>query len=196
MSEEFAWWMKRANFWLARLGIETASDRVLSGIKKRMSRAKTERACEILSRNGIKVFAFTMLFNFWEQNGKLQHETPAEVRQTLSMIYQLWRRRHLHYCSWQFAVPVPGAEFYDIAKRHGMIDDDFIPTDTWNAYEFLEGSNKSEFNRLYAAARRQQAIMALTAGDFEWRNWRGILHMTRTMFLGKPEEQTAPAHGL
>jgi radical SAM superfamily enzyme YgiQ (UPF0313 family) len=130
MSEEFAVWLKRANFWLVRLGVETASDRVLTGIKKRMSRAKTERACEMLARHGIKVFAFLMLFNFWEENGELKHESPAEVGDTIAMVYGLWKRRHLHYSSWQFAVPVPGAEFYDIALRHGMIDANFIPTDT------------------------------------------------------------------
>ena len=32
MSDEFAVWLKRANFWLVRLGVETASDRVLTGI--------------------------------------------------------------------------------------------------------------------------------------------------------------------
>jgi hypothetical protein len=38
--------------------------------------------------------------------------------------------------------------------------------------------------------------MALTAGDFEWRNWRGILHKTRTMLLGKPDAPVTAAHGI
>lgn len=196
MSEDLAKWMKRANFWLVRLGIETSSDRVLKGIKKRMSFAKTDRACEMLSRHGMKVFGFTMMFNFWEEKGQLQHESPAEVRESIAMIYRLWRQRKLHYCSWQFAVPVPGAELYDIARRHGMIPDNFIPTDTWNAHEFLKGTSKSEFNALYARARRQQALMAVTAGGLEWRNWRGILYQTRTMFVGKPDDPAPVGHGL
>ena len=196
MSEEFADWLKRANFWLVRLGIETASDRVLTGIKKRMSLAKTERACEMLSRRGIKVFAFLMLFNFWEENGTLQHETRAEVESTIALVYRLWRQRKLHYSSWQFAVPVPGAEFYDIARRRGMIDPDYIPTDTWNAYEFLNGTTKAEFNALYARTRRQQVFMALTSGCLEWRNWKGILHQARTTLLGKHEVRPQAAHGV
>ena len=112
------------------------------------------------------------------------------------MVYRLWRKRQLHYSSWQFTVPVPGAEFFDIARRHKMIGDDFIPTDDWNAYEFLDDSNKAEFNALYAKARRQQAIMAITAGDFEWRNWRGIVHQTGTMLFGKPNVRPQAAHGI
>ena len=63
MSEEFAYWLKQANFWFVRIGMESASDRVLTGIKKKMSLANTERACELLSKQGIKIFGYFMLFN-------------------------------------------------------------------------------------------------------------------------------------
>ena len=46
--------------------------------------------------------------------------------------------------------------------------------------------SEREFNSLYAQARRQTALMALTSGDFEWRNYRGILRKARTMLFGKP----------
>lgn len=196
MSEEFADWLRRANFWLIRLGIESASDRVLTGIKKRMSLARTERACALLSSRGIKVFAFLMLFNFWEENGELRHESPEEVEDTIAMVYRLWRQRKLHYSSWQFAVPVPGAEFYDIARRRGMIDADYVPTDTWNSYEFLSGTSRETFNRLYARARRQQVLMAVTSGCLEWRNWKGILHQAGTALWGKPHVESQAAHGV
>jgi anaerobic magnesium-protoporphyrin IX monomethyl ester cyclase len=196
MSEDFADALKRANFWLVRLGVESASDRVLTGIKKRMSLAKTERACEMLSRRGIKVFAFLMMFNLWEDKGTLQHESAQEVKDTIALVYRLWRQRKLHYSSWQFAVPVPGAELYDIALRRGMIDADYIPNDAWDAHQFLQGISKAEFNRLYARARRQQAIMALTSGCLEWRNWKGILHQARTTVFGKHERQPQASHGL
>jgi hypothetical protein len=196
MSEEFADWLKRANFWLVRLGVESASNRVLTGIKKRMSLAKTERACEMLSRRGIKVFAFVMMFNLWEDKGKLQHENAQEVQDTIALVYRLWRQRNLHYSSWQFAVPVPGAELYDIALRRGMIDAEYIPNDAWDAHQFLEGISKTEFNRLYARARRQQVVMAVTSGCLEWRNWKGILHQARTTVFGKHEVRPHAAHGL
>jgi anaerobic magnesium-protoporphyrin IX monomethyl ester cyclase len=186
MSAELAHWMKRAGFWLVRMGIESSSDRVLRGIKKRMARKNTVNACRLLRAEGIKVFGFMMMFNFWEENGQLEHETAEEVRQSIRDTYKLWRQGLLNYTSWAFAVPVQGAELYDIARRRGFVDADYYPTDTWNCYEFLDGVSQREFNRLYAKARRQQALMALTAGNFEWRNYKGILRKARTMLFGKP----------
>jgi len=186
MSEELAHWMKQANFWLVRLGIETTSDRVLSGIKKKMSIEKTERACKMLTAQGIKVFGFTMLFNYWEEKGELQHETIEEVRKTIKDIYALWRKGYINYTSWAFACPSHGSELYDIALRHGMIDENYYPGDTWDSHEYLNGVSKKDFNNVYASARRQQAIMALTSGNFEWRNYKGIARKTMTMLRGKP----------
>ncbi len=190
MSEEFVYWLKQANFWFVRIGMESASDRVLAGIKKKMSLAKTERACDLLAKQGIKVFGYFMLFNWWQEDGRLQHETADEVNDTIRLGYRLWRQRKLHYCSWTVTTPVPGSEFYDLALKHGLIDDNFFPDDTWPTYKYLSGVSKKEFNSLYAKARRQQGIMALTSGHFEWRNWKGIARRALTMFHGMPENDT------
>lgn len=186
MSEEFAYWLSKANFWMVRIGFESASERVLKGIKKKMSFEKTDYACELLSKHNVKVFAYLMLFNFWEEDGVLHHENPDEIQSTIRSVYRLWRQRKLTYSSWTFAVPVQGAELYDIARKHGMVDDDYYPSDTWNAYEHLRGVSKKEFNSLYAKARRQTGIMALTAGHFEWRNYRRIARNAMTMVRGIP----------
>jgi hypothetical protein len=187
MSEEFAYWLKQANFWFVRIGMESASDRVLTGIKKKMSLAKTERACDLLSKQGIKIFGYFMLFNWWEEDGRLQHETADEVRSTIRLGYRLWRQRKLHYCSWTVTTPIPGAEFFDLAVKHGLIDKDFCPDDTWPVYNYLSGVSKKEFNAIYAKARRQQGLLALTSGHVEWRNWKGIARRAATMFRGMPE---------
>jgi radical SAM superfamily enzyme YgiQ (UPF0313 family) len=185
MNEELAMWMKKANFWLVRMGIESTNDRVLKGIKKQMSLQQTERSITLLSQAGIKVFAFLMLFSYWEEDGKLMHETAGEVNNTIKTIYGFWRRGILHYASWAFCCPVQGAELYDIAIKYGMVDDNFYPSDVWDSFTHLKGVSRRQFNSLYARARRQQAIMALTGGNFEWRNYKGIMHKTYTMFFGQ-----------
>jgi radical SAM superfamily enzyme YgiQ (UPF0313 family) len=192
MSEELAYWMKQANFWLVRVGLESTSDRVLAGIKKRMSFENTQASLKMLSDQGIKILAFAMLFNYWEDKGELQHESAQEVRQTIRDVYRLWRRRHLHYTSWQFANPVPGAELYEIARRRNMIDENYFPSDTWDSCAYLKGVSRGEFNSLYAAARRQQALMALASGNFEWRNYRGIAHKAYSMLFGKHRARSRP----
>jgi len=192
MSAELAYWMKRAGFWLVRIGLETSSYRVLRGIKKHMTWERTVEACTLLRAEGIKVFGFTMMFNFWEEDGELQHETADEVRQTIRDVYRLWWKGLINYTSWAFAIPVQGAELYDIALRHGMIDEHYYPSDTWDIFRHLDGVSEREFNSIYAQARRQQAIMALVSGDFEWRNYKGILRKARTMVSGKPAD--SPIH--
>ena len=184
INEELALWMKKANFWMVRVGIESANIRVLKGIRKRMSLEKIERACELWSNQGIKVFAFLMMFNAWEEDGKLVHETPEEVEKTIAYVYRLWRKRYLHYTSWTFAIPVPGAELYDILVKHKKIDKHYLPNDDWQAHEYLDGLSKRDFNAVYKKALRQQAILALAAGGVEWGNWRLILKNIRTMLFG------------
>jgi len=187
MSEEFAFWLKKANFWLVRIGLETTSDRVLTGIKKKMSLEKSKNACRLLSAQGIKVFAFAMLFNYWEDKDKLQHDSLQEVQQTIKDLYSLWWKGYIHYTSWAFALPVQGSELYDIAIKHKMIDDSFYPGDEWNTFEHLSGITKKEFNQVYASARRQQAVMALKSGNIEWRNYKGLARKAMTMLRGKPD---------
>jgi anaerobic magnesium-protoporphyrin IX monomethyl ester cyclase len=185
INEEVAVWLKRANIWMVHFGIESSSNRVLTGIKKVMSRDKTERACRLLSEGGIKVFAFLMMYNYWEDDGKLEHETSDEVRETIRFIYKLFLKRQVHYCTWIFAIPVPGAEMYDVLRRHGVIDGDYYPSDTWESYKHLRNVSREEFNRLYARGRRQQAIFAAVTGNIEWRNWRAIRHKLHSAFFGQ-----------
>lgn len=188
MSKELAFWMKKANFWLVRLGLESSSERVLNGIKKKMSFKKTIEACEMLKNEKIKIFAFAMLYNYWEEDGVLNHETSNEVRQTIKEIYKLWRKGLLNYTAWTFSCPVHGSEFYDIALKHKMIDKNYYPGDMWNSYDYLKGVSKKEFNSVYAKARRQQGIMALFAGNIEWRNYKGIIRKAYSMFRGIPNK--------
>lgn len=188
--EELAMWLKRANFWMVKFGIESASDRVLHGIKKMMSKEKTIRACELASKAGIKVYAFFMLYQIWEEKGQLQYETSEEVAGSIDFAYQLWRKGFLHYTTWGFAIPVQGAELYDIARRHGIVDDNFYPSDEWDIFEHLPHVTKKTFNRNFAKARRLQALMALRGGHFEWRNWRSMSRKLMTSIRGKPNSKS------
>lgn len=175
ISEELVYWLKKANFWMVRVGIESTSNRVLKGIKKNTDFASTIKACKLLRKHGINVFGFMMLFNYWEQDNILQNETAEEVKKSIDDVYKLWKKGLIQYTSWAYACPVQGSEFYDIALRHNLIKENYYPSDTWNSYNFLKGVSKNEFKKLYASARMQQAIIAFLSGNFEWRNYKGIL---------------------
>jgi len=188
-NEELATWLKKANFWMVKFGIESASNRVLRGIKKQMSQEKTVRACRLAAAAGVKVYGFFMMYQMWEENGRLQHETPEEVAESITFCRRLWKEGALHYSTWAFAVPVQGAELYDIARRHGMVDEEFYPSDDWDIFKHLPDASQRTFNQHYAAARRLQMVMALRSGHLEWRNWKGIAHKLMTVVRGKSNEQ-------
>jgi radical SAM superfamily enzyme YgiQ (UPF0313 family) len=193
MSEEFAYWLKRANFWMVRIGIESANMRVLTGIKKRMSLEQTEKACAMLARHGIKVWGYFLLFQFWEENGVLTWESAEEVRNSLRFATRLWREGKLHYSSWAPSIPVQGAEFYNLALRRGMIDEDYYPSDGgWDPRPFMPDVSDLDYRILFARARWLQGRMALSSGAIQWKNWRAILHRARPMVTGRPQAPAAP----
>lgn len=184
MSAELASWMRKAGIWLVRFGIESGSQRVLKGIKKKMSLEQTERACRLVSAEGIRTFGYFMMFQFWEEDGVLQWETVDEIEQSLLLARRLWREGTLDYCSWMFSIPVQGAENYDVALRHGMVREPFLPGDRWDPTPFMSGVSHKEFSRLFRQARFLQGMMALRAGSFELRNWRGLLTKGLTALRG------------
>ena len=187
MSEEFAYWLKKANFWMVRVGVESANIRVLTGIKKRMSLEQTEYACDLLARHGIKVWAYFLLFQFWEENRGLKWESAEEVDNSLRFAARLWKEGKLHYSSWAPSMPVQGAEFYNLARRRGMIDEDYFPSDVaWDPRPHLPDVSNVQYRLLFARARWLQARMALTAGGIEWRNWRAIVYRARPLLTGRP----------
>ncbi len=180
MSPELARWMRKANFWLVRFGIESANDRVLRRTRKRMAAEQTVEACRMVSEAGLRAWGYFLMFQFWEERGKLCYERPAEVERSLRFARDLWRKGFLHYSSWMYAIPVHGAELYDVALRHGLIDDDFEPGESWDPSRHLPGVGRLAFRTLFLRARALQAQMALSSGGFELRNWKGIAARARS----------------
>ena len=124
VSDDLAQLLARMNCWIVHLGMESGNDRVLEGLGKRVTVEQIVNAARTFSKRGIKVFAFMMLFNVWEEGGELCCETSQEVENSIALMKSLFRERAIHYMSWQFATPMPGSRLYDIAKRHGLFNGD------------------------------------------------------------------------
>lgn len=180
MTPELAQAMKAANFWLVRFGIESANEHVLKNTLKRMAVEQTVEACKMVSQAGIKTWGYLLMFQFWEEEGKLNYERPEDVKRTLAFAHRLWKEGVLNYSSWMYAIPVPGAGLHDVALRHGLIDDTYEAGESWDPSSRLPGVSHREFRMLFLRARFLQARMALKAGDFEMRNWKGIMARMRS----------------
>ncbi|MBO9699301.1 MAG: B12-binding domain-containing radical SAM protein [Sporocytophaga sp.] len=186
MSEEFAYWLKKANFWLIRFGVESANDRVLTGIKKKMSVERTLNACKVISDQGIKVLGYFMMYQFWrDENGTFQYETTEEVERTIKFAEKIWKNGWLDYIAFIVSTPVQGAEMYDVAIAEKMIDKSYIPGDTWIPSKYIEGISDKDFHRLMRKGRFLQMKMALFSGGVNWKNIDGLLIKIRDLITGR-----------
>lgn len=168
------------NCWLIHLGIESANQRVLDGIKKKQTIQQVVNACKVLKKRGIKVFGFFMMFQAWEENGKLCYETVEEVENTLSFIKNLVRQGLLDYISWQVATPIPGAPLYNVAKKYGLITvDEYNPESNWDFNMKLPGIGEREMKRIRRQGMMLQGRLALRNGGINWKNFVKIKNKIR-----------------
>ena len=121
ISDRLAKALSRANCWLVHLGIESGSQRVLDGIKKELTLEEIQTGCETLKKYNIRIHAFMMLCQVWEQNGQLQVETTRDMWRSLwTMLTYRWKG-FIDYMSWSCAAPLPGSELYRVARKYNLI---------------------------------------------------------------------------
>ena len=131
-SSELAKEMSEAGCWCVSLGIESGNPVALKGIRKQITLEDVERTCSMLRYYGIKVRAHFMLFNVWEDNGKLQFEDSKMSLNTLKYANYLFSRNLINYITCSIATPFPGSELYDIAVRNNLINYECINNwDMW-----------------------------------------------------------------
>jgi radical SAM superfamily enzyme YgiQ (UPF0313 family) len=132
LDDELVGLMSRSGCWCAGLGIESGNPEAIKGIQKGITLDLAEQACRLLKKHGLKVHAFFMLFNVWEERGELRFEDVAMTRRTLDFARSLVDRRLVDYLGWSITTPYPGSQLYDIAVRHKLISPEFL--DNWDAW--------------------------------------------------------------
>jgi anaerobic magnesium-protoporphyrin IX monomethyl ester cyclase len=120
LNDELAKKLHETHVWLTHIGLESANDRVLKGIGKNATQADNVRTLELLRKYNVKVYGFLMLYNAWEEKGKLEFETPEEVNVTLEFAKNCLRDNLIEYISWSITNPIIGSKLYHIAKKHGV----------------------------------------------------------------------------
>jgi hypothetical protein len=125
ITPEFARAMRHAGCWLCSVGLESGSQRVLDGIKKKTKLSELESRLRILKENGIKVTAFMMLYQLWESKNGLEIETTKEVFQSLRLVISLKLKKLLDQMSWAFATPYPGSDLFRVCRKYGLLPRDF-----------------------------------------------------------------------
>lgn len=131
-SEELAKELAASGCWYVHLGIESGNQETLDGVKKRINLKDVELTCKLLKKYNIKIMALFMLFNVWEENGKLFYEDVKKTQNTLDFAWSLVKNNLVDYISWSVTTPYPGSELYDIACRHNLLNPTFRESwDNW-----------------------------------------------------------------
>ncbi|MFH0779075.1 MAG: radical SAM protein [Candidatus Eisenbacteria bacterium] len=181
VNDDFARALKAMNVWLVHVGIESANQRVLDGIRKKITVEQVLDAVRIFKRHGIKVFANMMLFQIWEENGELCHETSEEVKHSLRFVRRLYSERLINYLSWQFATPYPGSALYDVARRRGLLINELETGTVREPTVKIPGVSRREMIGAMKRGLLLKNYYALKSGNIEWRHWQRIWENVRAM---------------
>ncbi len=132
-TEELARELAESGCWYVHLGVESGNQKTLDGINKRINLSDVETTCGLLKKYNIKVLALFMLFNVWEENGKLAYEDAAMTNKTLKFARQLVKNNLVDYIGWSITTPYPGSKLYDIALKYGLLDRTF--QNNWESWQ-------------------------------------------------------------
>jgi radical SAM superfamily enzyme YgiQ (UPF0313 family) len=138
LDEELVELMSRSGCWYVHLGIESGNQETLSGIKKKITLEEVINACRLLKKHKIKILGLFMLFNVWEEDGRLRFEDTQMSRKSLEFARWLVTRGLLDYIGWSITTPYPGSPLYEIAVKNSLfkpgLDGDW---DAWLKDDFF-----------------------------------------------------------
>jgi len=138
LDEELVNLMSRSGCWYVHLGIESGNEATLRGIGKKITLNQVVRACQLLKKYKIKVLGLFMLFNAWEENGKLIYEDVNQNINTLNFAKKLVKERLLDYIGWSITTPYPGSKLYEIALKYGLFKPNLEKSwDSWLRDDFF-----------------------------------------------------------
>jgi radical SAM superfamily enzyme YgiQ (UPF0313 family) len=162
---------------LVSMGIESGNQRTLDGINKKITLGQVVDSCKTLKKYDIKIFGFFMIFNIWEESGKLCYETPEECITTLNFAHTLLSKKLIDFMSWGFTVPLPGALLYEICQRHNLIDPK-KQINKWGSVPVkLPGIEERDMQRIKRRGMLLQVRYGILRGIkyTNWRRWRYYL---------------------
>lgn len=112
ISEERVKWMKKAGCWIIGFGFESGNQESLDRMKKRATLEQSREAVKLCKKYGIKTYGLFLIGLPWE--------TREMVEDTIAFMKEL----NPNFVDVNIAYPLPGTEYYRIAKEMGMFTDE------------------------------------------------------------------------
>jgi radical SAM superfamily enzyme YgiQ (UPF0313 family)/2-polyprenyl-3-methyl-5-hydroxy-6-metoxy-1,4-benzoquinol methylase len=110
LDEELLARARAAGFWVVFYGVESGNQQVLDLMKKGTTLEEVRRAFALTHAAGLKTIASFMVGN------------DGDTRETIAETVALCKEIRPSYFGFSVATPIPGTEFYDVAKRKGWIE--------------------------------------------------------------------------
>jgi len=188
VTEELGKNLRKAGFWFVHLGIESANQKTLDGIRKNIDLKQVVKACEILKRNGLKIGGFFIIFNVWEDENGLCYEDLDMCNNTYRFAKKLLKNNLLDYISWNFAVPIPGSAMFSTCQKYNLIKETTTPSALGDDLTIsLPNIKRSEMLAMKNKGMILQAHYALKNGYISFTFYKYIfkkfMSMVRNLFL-------------
>jgi len=181
LTDELVQEMKKCNFWLVQLGIESGNQRTLNGIGKKITLEQVIEACRLLKNHGIKVYGYIMIYHAWEENGTFCYETPEDVDRTLNFLRWLNKERLLDYMSFSTTTPIRGSQLFEIARRHNLLKKDRSASDLSQFAMALPNISEKAMKRSRRKGLLLQTAINLRSGHNNLTDWGKNWHKVKTL---------------
>jgi radical SAM superfamily enzyme YgiQ (UPF0313 family) len=141
-NEEMAIILKEMNVKTMAFGFESGSEEELKYLKRNTTTVKdNNRACKICKKYGFAIDGYFII------------GSPIQTREDLAKTIKFIKDNKINYISIATATPFPGSDWWEYAKKLGLVDDfmDFKEFDTQarNSYFFInQNFSKEEYERI------------------------------------------------
>ena len=183
--------LRQAGCWMLALGIETESETTRKDMMKRLEGEKIRKALVNMRAAGIKSFGFFIL--------GYPGDTPASLERTIDYAIEL----DPDFANFYPAVPYPGTDLYEKAKREGL-----LASEDWTRMEYsyylLKGNGLDEPTLLHAINRAKRRFylrpgyLARHTGDIiklASTKWNLAWHVGSRVLLGTPVTHATAGSG-
>jgi radical SAM superfamily enzyme YgiQ (UPF0313 family) len=180
--------LRKAGCWMLALGIETESEETRKDMLKRLDGEKIRIALRNMRAAGIRSFGFFIL------------GYPGDTVESLDRTIEYAIELDPDFANFYPAVPYPGTELYEKARREGL-----LASEDWTRMEYsyylLSGNGLDEptvMNAINRAKRRfylRPTYLTRHAGDvvrLATTKWGVAWHVASRVIFGAPVTDAAP----
>ncbi len=116
-TKELADALEKAGFMHILFGLESGSKKILDTCHKKILREDVVKTMKVLKNSKIEVTTFLII--------GLYGENDDTIRETIRFVKSIQKIKYIYFDEIGVILTYPGTEIYDIAKKHGLIDDSY-----------------------------------------------------------------------